>query len=255
MIQLSIDDQKLLEYTEGGILRLQQEPDLESTTTPFCTAHNFELVSELVQKYSLSVRFWGGYEKAVKKIGNISRTQTYVNPSVYQLSCYRFEWQRFDVKPKIRELKRILADFCSLSALGDILEDTCVELIVTINARARIEENRTELSTLLKCIISEIKNPAIEPRYGVAKDVFVASNRLDGIISKIFRLPRSESNDAISMGYIAVNSKRETNPDRKLSSGSEIFFKTKGIVKVESQTESKRGRLCVKYSELQTIHL
>ncbi len=250
---LNVDDNRLIELVEGLILQFRQESNMISISTPFCTAHNASLVKSIVEQNKLNIYFYGGYDCAYKYLGLIKEEAKQPKSEDYGISVIKLEWNRFEPLPKGRELKRLIFDYCQPQEVGDILIDEYVEIMLTNSAKSRLTEAKHDIEAYLKCQLSESKQKTISHKYGATKNIYLSSNRLDGIVSKIYHLPRSESAEAISMGYIAINNAREINIDRKVSLGSEIYFRGKGINKIQEQEESKKGRICIKYVELNTI--
>lgn len=253
MSNLNVDDKRLIELIEGLILQYKQDDNMSSIVTPFCTAHNASLVKAIILENNLNIFFFGGYDSSFKYLGLIKEESRIPKPEDFGISIVKLEWARFEPLPKGRELKRLIFDYCPPQEVGDILIDDYVEIMLTNSAKARLIEAKHDIEAYIKCQISECNKKTISHKYGTVKNIYLSSNRLDSIVSKIYHLPRSESAEAISMGYIAINNTREINTDRKVSLGSEIYFRGRGICKIQEQQESKKGRICIKYVELNTI--
>ncbi|MCR5787351.1 MAG: hypothetical protein K6G28_06600 [Acholeplasmatales bacterium] len=83
------------------------------------------------------------------------------------------------------------------------------------------------------------------------KKYYVASLRLDLIISERFNLSRKESQELIKAGNVKINARTELNPVHNVNNMDTISVKTKGKMKVlEIGGESKSGRIIITLGKL-----
>lgn len=133
--------------------------------------------------------------------------------------------------------------------IGDIhVHDTFAHIIVTdeiadyLNIHLRQVHRLNVLTDLLP--LSELKPVQVKLE---EISLTVASMRLDGIASDVYRVSRSKIVDPIRAGRCRVNWKPEEDPSEPLKEGDVVSFKGLGRFKVlEVDGVTKKGRIRVK---------
>ncbi|MCR2803684.1 YlmH family RNA-binding protein [Paenibacillus soyae] len=133
--------------------------------------------------------------------------------------------------------------------IGDIhVHDAFAHIIVTdeiadyLNVHLRQVHRLNVLTDILP--LSELKTVEVKLE---EMSLTVASMRLDGIASDVYRVSRSKIVDPIRAGRCRVNWKSEEDPSEQLKQGDVVSFKGLGRFKVlEVDGVTKKGRIRVK---------
>lgn len=133
--------------------------------------------------------------------------------------------------------------------IGDIhVHDSYAHIIVTdeiadyLNIHLRQVHRLSVLTELLPIEQLRVQLPKLEEM-----SLSVASMRLDGIASDVYRVSRSKIVDPIKAGRCRVNWKTEEDPSEPLKQGDVVSFKGLGRFKVlEVEGETKKGRLRIR---------
>ena len=134
--------------------------------------------------------------------------------------------------------------------LGDIfVQDKeaylfCQESIATFLTEQLVQVRRTRV----KCLVSEVPGqlavPALE-----SVTVSVASPRIDGVVSKLYHMARSESQELFEMGKVYVNGRLTGSGSYLLKTDDTVTVRGYGrFIYTGGQGETRRGkqRICVK---------
>ena len=83
-----------------------------------------------------------------------------------------------------------------------------------------------------------------------SKTLLVSSLRLDGLIAHAYRLSRSDAAELFRRGYVFVNGRLCSRPDRTFSPGDLVSVRHQGRFRLgETQGESRKGRLYVEIAQ------
>lgn len=162
------------------------------------------------------------------------------------ISLIRIEKDRFSSLSHRDYLGSLMGLGIKREMLGDLLVDENGCFVPCIGSVAKyISENLSSVGRgTVK--ISVVSFDEIAERKENFKEIsaFVASPRLDNIVSAAFSLSRTKSVQFIEKGAVFTNSVENLKPDYKVSVGDKIVLRGKGKAVVASfDGESKRGRL------------
>ncbi len=195
------------------------------------------------------VRFelYGGYESAERRIAVFGDTEAeeYLPP----LACIRIApaSQRFSDELTHRDfLGSLMALGVTREMLGDIIVEGGSGYLMCLDSIAGfIIDNLSEVKrTTVKCSLSDLPdniNSEPEPVSAV-----IASERLDAMISAVYRVPREEAKQLIEKGVVFVDSRLVQKPAAALKEGALVTVRGRGRFKfLGIERETKKGKLRV----------
>ncbi len=192
----------------------------------------------------------GGYENAERKLAVFGSIDDFGYEEYPPIVCVKIEplMQKYaDVLSHRDFLGSVVGLGLERDVTGDILIHENVGYMFCLDSIAPfIIENLTKVRrTEVKC--SLVPAPPTETlTLPDEKAFFVASERLDAVISAVFNLSRSESTKLFGQKLVFCDSKLCENPDRTIAEGGIVSvrgygrFMYCGIAKT-----TKKGRLCI----------
>lgn len=224
----------------------------ESKLTDFLDPRQCFILESIVHReQDAKVVFYGGYDAAERK-------RAWITPDYHEVSEESFQIQVLDIQSNDNKLESlqhgdylgaVLGLGLKRDKIGDVHArvDGCHVLIaeeiasyLTANLvqvhRVGVVTGVRELSSLKQA------EPKLEPL-----DLSVASLRLDGIASDVFRLSRSKILVPIKAGRCRVNWRTEEDPSKQLAEGDIVALQGFGRFKVlELEGVTKKGRYRIK---------
>lgn len=244
------DEHRFVDQAQEWIARAAEHHAVKRTD--FLDPRQAFIVQSLINRHGeASVRFDGGYEQAERKraiiapfyrdigteeadIGLLSVTSD--DSRFAQLDHGDFLGSLLGVGIKRDKIGDILVGSggCHCLIAGDILE------YVRLNLQ-QVHRVHVFVETLPLDRLQTVPQ-TLEPMH-----LSVASLRLDGIVSDVYRLSRAKVLQPIKSGRCKVNWKPEEDPSKPLKEGDVVSFQGFGRFKlIEVEGESKKGRIRLK---------
>ena len=157
----------------------------------------------------------GGYEGAERVVIRFGNPNELGYEEQYPICCVRIEPLMAKFADALTH-RDVLGSIMNLGMerekLGDILiKDNCIWVMCLPAMAELIMEELTRVKhTSVKCTIEEEIPEALKPRYEEIQ-IQVASERIDGVVSKLCKLSRSASAQLFADGKIAVNGRENRN--------------------------------------------
>ncbi|CAM2826258.1 YlmH/Sll1252 family protein [Paenibacillus sediminis] len=224
----------------------------EVKLTDFLDPRQTFILKTLANRHpDVTIRLDGGYEDAERKRALIAPDYRVLDDEDMGLAVLSITSsdQKFTELDHGDYMGAILGLGIKRTKIGDIhvLDDGChavvaQEISAFLDLNLRQVHRVSVLTDILS--ISELRtsNTALEPL-----DLTVASLRLDGIASDVYRLSRSKILLPIKAGRCRVNWKTEEDPSKHLKAGDIVSLQGFGRFKVlEIDGLTKRGRYRVK---------
>ncbi|MBQ8403017.1 MAG: hypothetical protein IJX55_01155 [Clostridia bacterium] len=204
----------------------------------------------LKTKTGISTSLFGGYENAERKIAVFGSEEDFGYTEEAPIVCLKIEprMQKYADALSHRDfLGSVIGLGLERDVTGDIIIHENVGYMFCLeNIADFIAENLTKVRrTDVKCT----RVPSL-PTETLAlpeeRAFFVASERLDGVVSAIFSLSRSESQKLFGQKLVFINSKLCENPDAHIPEGATVSVRGYGrfIYSGVAKT-TKKGRLCI----------
>lgn len=204
------------------------------------------------KEYYTSSKLYGGYDSAERQIVAF----------IPDALCYDWDYPIVCLKlspmyPKYAEElshRDVLGALMNLgierSVLGDIVpKEHNFYVFCDDGIASFIKENLSKIRhTLINVeVMDSLVNLNVEPEFE-EKTEMVASNRIDAIIARAYKLSRSESAEYLMNERVFVNGRTITNCNHSITSGSIVSVRGKGRFIFETNNGlSKKGRLIVKF--------
>ncbi|WKY46373.1 YlmH/Sll1252 family protein [Eubacteriaceae bacterium ES3] len=201
-------------------------------------------IEDIVKRYDVRYLFFGGNQ-------NAQRQMLCIFPD-YCDEC-DLEWPIqslvFDVKEKL-DHRNVLGALMSLGISRDLIGDIDVsehlgQIIVNERITDFIEKNLVKIShQSINLKVKRLDEILTFERQFVEKSIVVASDRLDGIIGKIFGHSRQISIEMIRQKKVRLNYEDVSKNDCRISEGDIISLRGKGKARVTSMDEkTKKGNI------------
>lgn len=223
----------------------------EAKLTPFLDPRQCLILESLVNRHpDVTFRLWGGYPEA-------ERRRAFIAPDYRDVETEDMHLKVLDIQSEDERLSEldhgdylgaILGLGLKRDKIGDIhvREDGCHVIVSDdisdfLNLHLRQVHRVSVLTELAELTELKVVTSSLEPL-----ELSVASLRLDGIVSDVFRLSRSKVLDPIRAGRCRVNWKTEEDPSKGLKEGDVVSFKGFGrfkLLEVGSMTKKGRYRL------------
>ncbi len=227
------------------------------TNTFFLDLRQISLLKPLEreEKQYVDSFFYGGYPDAervcavfVPKFFECDNIYKFFsnNSDINPVSLIRIEKDRFSSLTHRDYLGSLMGLGIKREMLGDLLVDENGCFVVCINSVAKfIIENLNSVGRGTVNVSIASFDKIIERKENFKTvSAFVASPRLDNIVSAAFSLSRTKSAEFIEKGAVFTNSCENLKPDYKVGAGDKIVLRGKGKAVIASfDGESKRGRL------------
>ncbi|RKN86875.1 RNA-binding protein [Paenibacillus ginsengarvi] len=244
------DEHRFVDKAEEWITRAAMFHTVK--LTDFLDPRQAFIVQSLANRAEgVRIRFDGGYEQAERRrilIAPDYRDTESEDTGIGLLSVTSDD-TRFSRLDHGDFLGSLLGVGIKRDKLGDILvHDDCCHAIVASEIIDYVHLHLRQVhrvNVLTETIpLSKLRSaiPTLEEM-----NLTVASLRLDGIVSDVYRLSRSKVLDPIKSGRCKVNWKPEEDPSKQLREGDVISFQGFGRFKlVEVEGETKKGRIRLK---------
>lgn len=205
------------------------------------------VVGHLLKKQDVQFSFWGGRQEAERKMLCLYPDYLQAEDLNWPLAAIRFE-KGFELNHR-----NVLGALMSLGIVRECLGDIdvtadFVQIIVVERMAQYIRDNFTRIAG---CSIKPEIIPAAEivtiPKQVKVLDLVASSERLDGIIGKIWGFSRQDAVDYIKGRRVRINYEEVTKGDYRLSAGDIIALRGKGKARVaQLGGTTKKGNLRLK---------
>jgi RNA-binding protein YlmH len=208
-------------------------------------------ISELsCMRFSVSVTLWGGYENAERCVACFGDREYFTDNTDYPVKCILIKPvnQKFADNLSHRDfLGSLMGLGIRREVLGDIIiNENCGYLFCLENIADYIIENLTQVRhTTVKCEITE-KIPTYVLPQPEKREIIVSSERLDVIVSAIYKMSRSQVLPIFHTEKVFVNGVVKTSPSATVSVNDKISvrgfgrFIYKGVLRT-----TKKDRLVI----------
>ena len=216
--------------------------------TPFLTA---EEVAVAIKQFDIGENYslFGGYDSAERVMLGV--LPDWCDETTFPIVAISFKYRACDKLAHRDFLGALMALGLTRESVGDILVGEGRTVVFVTN----------DVSKFVLSQINEIGNVGVEltegfnlplPQLGKKQEfsVTVASTRLDGVISAICNISRTQASDKIADGFVSVNSVCVVKPTLTIKSQDKITVRQKGKFEIISCDEfSKKGRIVLKYNK------
>lgn len=191
---------------------------------------------------------FGGFEQSDRKIVRFGRAEEMGYEVDFPIACIHIcpLMKKFAEKLSHRDFLGALMNLgIERSTLGDIQVGESEAYLFCLDSMAEyICENLTQIKhTHVKCMPVEQYQelPREEPE---REEIQVSSLRLDGCISKVYNISRSECLELFRTGKIFLDGRLCENNSRNLKGGETINVRGKGKFRLEGEArETRKGKL------------
>ena len=191
----------------------------------------------------------GGYEGAERRVAHFGSEESCGWVEAPPIACVKIA----PVNDKFAEnlthrdfLGSLMGLGIRREVLGDIVIDENAGYLFCLDSIAGyiIENLSSVRRTTVSCSLSEPPKKAAEDP--PQREFVVSSERLDGVISAVYRLSRSQSQELISAGKVFIYGRLSQSPDAEIPLGAIVSVRGTGRFKYEGvRRETKKGRLRV----------
>ena len=208
-------------------------------------------ISELCAvRFSVPVTLWGGYENAERCVACFGDREYFTDNADYPIKCILIKPvnQKFADNLTHRDfLGSLMGLGIRREVLGDIIiNENCGYLFCLENIADYIIENLTQVRhTTVKCEITE-KIPADVLPQPENREIIVSSERLDVIVSAIYKMSRSQVLPIFHTEKVFVNGAVKTSPSVTVNVNDKVSvrgfgrFIYKGVLRT-----TKKDRLVI----------
>lgn len=221
----------------------------EHRLTDFLDPRQLAIVNNIAAHYDVQLLNHGGYEQA-------ERTRVLIAPEYANLSAASFDIELLEIElvsKQSRELDH--ADYLGTllglgikrDRIGDIhvhAQEHTAHVFVVAGMASFVLGNLNKVSRYT-AVISSLALNKFKPVSQKLEELTlsVASMRLDGIVSDVYRLSRAKVLDPIRAGRCKVNWKVEQNPAKLITQSDVISMQGLGRFKVLAiEGQNKKGR-------------
>lgn len=189
-----------------------------SSERGYCVYSDFLGISEISElfacRFSVPVNLWGGYEGAERNVACFGDREYFTDNTDYPIKCILIEPvnQKFADDLTHRDfLGSLMGLGIRREVLGDIIiSENCGYLFCLDTIADYIIENLTQVKhTTVECrLTNEIPQDALPQPENI--ELIVSSERLDVIVSAVYKLSRSKVLPYFEHERVFVNGKAET---------------------------------------------
>ena len=201
-------------------------------------------------RFSVSVTLWGGYENAERCVVCFCDREYFTDNTDYPVKCILIKPvnQKFADNLSHRDfLGSLMGLGIRREVLGDIIiHENCGYLFCLENIADYILENLTQVRhTTVKCEITDKIPTDVLPK-PENREIIVSSERLDVIVSAIYKMSRSQVLPIFHTEKVFVNGAVKTSPSATVSVNDKISvrgfgrFIYKGVLRT-----TKKDRLVI----------
>ncbi len=254
------DERLLLSLAEGRVSKCKSQ--YSPTATNFLDVSQQSLIlSRFSREHDVKTILYGGFSEAERAVAmfvpdflNVSTSEELIayfndNPEDNPLTLLRIKKDNFSEIGHRDYLGALMGLGIKRETLGDIIvtktgaDLVALKQIAPYIIRELTSAGRATLS------VEEVSFAEISENIVTAREdtVSVTSMRVDNIVSACFKLSRTGAAEAVSSGFVFVNSVQTTKSDKKVSFGDKIVYRSKGKVVLKEQSGlSKKGRIFIK---------
>lgn len=208
-------------------------------------------ISELsAMRFSVPANLWGGYEDSERCVACFGDREYFADNFDYPIRCILIEPvnQKFADTLSHRDfLGSLMGLGIRREVLGDIIiNENCGYLFCLENIADYIIENLTQVRhTTVKCEITE-KIPANVLPQPENREIIVSSERIDVIVSAIYKMSRSQVLPLFNTEKVFVNGAVKTSPSTAVNVNDKVSvrgfgrFIYKGVLRT-----TKKDRLVI----------
>lgn len=201
-------------------------------------------------RFSVPATLWGGYEDAERCVVCFGDREYFTDNTDYPIKCILIKPvnQKFADNLTHRDfLGSLMGLGIRREVLGDIIiSENCGYLFCLENIADYILENLTQVRhTTVKCEITECIPTDVLPQ-AENREIIVSSERLDVIVSAIYKMSRSQVLPVFHTEKVFVNGAIKTSPSVTLNLGDKVSvrgfgrFIYKGVLRT-----TKKDRLVI----------
>ncbi len=249
------DEQILVSHATD--LKRQCADNSMITSTQFLDMRQRSLIAPLERQFSeyVTTLYFGGYDDAervcalfVPKFFGISDISDFLKnfESDNPLSLLRLDKDRFTTVSHRDYLGALMGLGIKREMIGDILVDDKGAFVPCVNSVAEfLLKNLTSVGRATVNVSLTLFDKISErtERFNEIS-AFVASLRLDNVVSSAFSLSRTKSAEFIEKGAVYLSGVQNFKSDVKVNQGDKIVLRGKGKAVLYSiDGESKKGRL------------
>ena len=220
--------------------------------TDFLNMHEIEITSNLIKQEKIENYIWfGGWKEAERKSlviypDNWNKQVVEKNLDTY-FSVIRIEFKQQENYTHRTYLGAIMKLGVKREKIGDILVNSDgADIIVQKEISDYLSENlrtltRFKEANIKKVLLKDVQSVIVNKK---ERQIIVASNRLDTIISELAKCSRNKANEIINAERIFVNFKLETKKTKQIQIGDYITIRGKGrfVIKgIVGTTKNKRN--------------
>lgn len=245
------EDELLLSQIKDKVSECEKKSMI--TSTDFLDLRKQSVVvSFLKRQKGVKWELYGGYDNAERKV--IVFLPFYVddfnsfikdNPDKMPFVVFRAQKDSFSTLSHRDYLGALTGLGIKREKLGDIIvDDEGCYFFAKESVAKFIDQNFSQAGRgTLK--ISQVKEKIDFSKNVNVKEMccFVATPRLDAVVSSVYSLSRSKAAEVVERGLVFVNDEQILKPDFRLKKGDKLVLKGKGrsIIKDDS-SKSKKGR-------------
>ena len=250
------EDKILLSHATD--LKLRADENSMITSTNFLDLRQSSIVRsvERIKSDTVKTFYYGGYKDAERVCavfvpsfydvdGEIADYFT-TFPEDYPLCLLRVNKDKFSVIGHRDYLGALMGLGLKREVIGDIISDSDGAYVVSLRQNLKyICENLKSVGRAT-VDVTECGFSFLSERKEVFEEIsaFIASERLDNVVSAAFSLSRTNSVAYIEKGLVYVNSLEIIKPDYKVSAGDKIVLRGKGkVIFLSVNGKSKKDRL------------
>ncbi|MDP4109045.1 MAG: YlmH/Sll1252 family protein [Bacillota bacterium] len=192
---------------------------------------------------------FGGYDAAERRLACFGTEELFGYPPKPPIACVRISpvSRKFADKLTHRDfLGSLMAVGVRRSVLGDIIvRENEAHLFCLESVSGFITDQFQKVKhTDVRCFVTDAPEfTAEEPE---PAEINIASERLDALISAVYKLPRSESQELILKGKVFINGRLTQNSSFSPAPGCVISLRGLGRFSYEGiERETRKGRLKV----------
>lgn len=226
--------------------------------TDFFNMHENMLVNKLIKEEKIENYFWfGGWKEAERESLVIYPSDWNKEVVEKNLDTY-FSVIRIELKEKENYTHRtylgaIMKLGIKREKIGDILVcNDGADIIVQKEISDYLLESLKTLTrfkgaTIKKVLLKDIRNIIVKKK---ERQIIVASNRLDTVISELAKCSRNKANEIINSERILVNFRLETKKTKQIQVGDYITIRGKGRFVIKNMIGvTKSGRNILQIEE------
>jgi RNA-binding protein YlmH len=205
---------------------------------------------DLLIKTRLGASLFGGYENAERKLAVFGSEESFGYSEEAPIVCLKIEplMQKYADKLTHRDfLGSVIGLGLERDVTGDIIIHENVGYMFCLeNIADFIADNLTKVRrTDVKC--TRVSAPPAETTaLPEERAFFVASERIDAVISAIYGFSRSESQKLFGQKLVFINSRLCENPDAHIQENDVVSVRGSGrFIYTGISKTTRKGRLCV----------